>query len=291
MKVKSQKFLMGMLFLGVPVVWLMVFIVLPIVLVLGLSFTSYDILTAPQMLGLGNYSDLQDDPLFWRAMGNTITFTVGTLPTGIVLSLLLALLINRRLPGVGVFRTIYYLPVITPIIAVSLVWILFYDASAGLFNYLLTSIGLEPQRWLTSPTLAMPSIIAMSIWKSLGYNMIIFLAALQAVPKELKEAASIDGASRTRVFLSIVLPMLAPAMLYVTVTSLIASFQVFSQVYVMTSGGPNNATLTLVQYIYKTAFVNLEMGYAASMATVLFVILAVVSLLNMWAFRKQDIAA
>ena len=291
MKARTQRRLVGLVFLGVPLLWLLVFTVLPIMLVLALSLCSYDVLTAPRAAGLANYLDLGDDPLFWRALRNTLLFVAGTVPTGIVLSLLLALLLNTRLRGAAFFRTACYLPVIAPMIAASLVWILFCDAPTGLFNYTLSSVGFAPQRWLTDPRLAMPSIIAMSVWKGLGVNMVIFLAALQAVPRELIEAANLDGAGRVRGFRSVTLPLLGPATLYVTTTSLIASFQVFSQVYVMTRGGPNNATTTLVQYIYQTAFVNLDMGYACSMATLLFAGLAVVSLLNVRMFRRYESVA
>ena len=277
---RRQKLVLGTIFLGIPLLWLTIFVVVPIFLVLALSFTSYDILKPPRWIGLGNFADLLDDRLFLAALRNTLVYTAATVPLGIGLSLALALLVNRRLPGVALFRTIFYAPVMAPIVAVALVWILFYDPTIGLFNYMLGRFGLAPQRWLTSSALAMPSIIVMSLWKGLGLNMVIFLAGLQAIPRELYEAAALDGAGRLRSFRSVTLPLLAPSMVYVLVTSLVASFQVFSQVYVMTNGGPDNATTTIVHQIYRTAFVHLDLGYASAMALVLFVILVAASLAN-----------
>ena len=277
---KRQKLVLGAIFLGVPLAWLTVFVIVPLCLVFYLSFTTYDIIRAPRWIGLGNFEDLLDDPLFGTALKNTLAYTAATVPLGIVLSLGLALLINRRLPGAAFFRTVFYAPVMAPIVAVALVWVLFYDPTAGLFNYVLGLAGIAPQRWLTSNALAMPSIILMSLWKGLGLNMVIFLAGLQAIPHELYEAAALDGAGRTRTFRSVTLPLLTPSMIYVLVTSIVASFQVFSQVYVMTNGGPNNATTTIVHQIYRTAFVHLDFGYASAMALVLFVILVAASLAN-----------
>lgn len=275
-----EKRLLGAIFLGIPLLWLVIFVVVPIFLVLYLSFTTYDIIRAPRWIGLGNFTDLLDDPLFFTAVRNTLVYTAVTVPLGIALSLGLAVLVNQRVMGVAIFRTIFYAPVMAPIVAVALVWVLFYDPTIGLFNYLLRLLGLPPERWLTSSALAMPSIIVMSLWKGLGLNMVIFLAGLQAIPRELHEAASLDGAGKLREFWSITLPLLAPSMIYVLVTSLVASFQVFSQVYVMTNGGPNNATTTIVHQIYRTAFVHLDLGYASAMALVLFVILVLASLAN-----------
>lgn len=235
MTIKQQQLLLGLFFLGIPILWLLIWVIAPIFVVLYLSFTSFNILSPPEWVGFWNYEDLWHDNLYWRAFGNTLYFTAFAMPLGVSLSMLLALLVNTRLPGAWLFRTIYYLPVVSPLIATALVWVLFYEVSSGLFNYLLNSVGLSAQPWLNSTTTAMPAIIIMSVWKSLGFNMVIFLAALQAIPKELNEAASLDGAGRVRQFFAITLPLLRPAMTYVLITTLIGSFQVFSQVYVMTS--------------------------------------------------------
>jgi multiple sugar transport system permease protein len=166
---------------------------------------------------------------------------------------------------------------------------MFYEVSSGLFNYVLGWFGVSPVNWLNSGATAMPSIIAMSVWKALGYNMVIFLAALQAIPRDLNEAASIDGAGPAQRFWCITLPLLRPAMVYVVITSLISSFQVFAQVRVMTDGGPSNATVTVVHYIYRTAFQNLEFGYASAMATVLFLVLVIASFVNLRLISRGNV--
>lgn len=289
MTIRQQKLTLGIVFLGVPLAWLLIWVVLPIFGVFYLSFTQYDILTPPEWIGMWNYEDLWYDRLYWKAFGNTLYFTAVAMPTSVFLSLMLALLVNRKFKGAWLFRTIYYLPVVSPLIATALVWILFYEVSTGLFNYLLRQVGISPLGWLTSPAFAMPGVIAMSVWKGLGFNMVIFLAALQAVPRELHEAAAIDGADKIRQFWSITLPLLRPAMTYVLITTLISSFQVFAQVYVMTNGGPNNSTVTLVHLIYRTAFQNLDFGYASAMAVVLFFILVIASFINLRLVSRGDL--
>jgi len=286
MNTKQQRLLLGSVFLGVPLLWLLVWVVLPIFVVLFLSFTSYNVLRPPKWIALGNYQDLLSDDLFWHAIRNTIEYTLLSMPIGIVLSLLLAALVNTRLPGAGLYRTIFYLPVVAPLISAALVWVMFYEVSSGLFNYVLGLFGFRALDWLSNASTAMPAIVLMSIWKGLGFNMVIFLAALQGIPRELNEAAALDGAGRVRRFVAITLPLLAPATVYVVITSLIASFQVFAQVYVMTNGGPNNSTITMVHYIYRTAFQNLDFGYASSMAMVMFVLLVIAALVNLRLFSR-----
>jgi multiple sugar transport system permease protein len=289
MTIKQQQLLLGSIFLGLPLLWLLIWVVAPIFIVAGLSFTTYNVLEPARWAGYWNYEDLLYDDLFWRAVRNTAVFTLWSMPIGICLSLLLAMLINTRLPGAAVYRTIFYIPVVAPLIAVALVWILFYDTSNGFFNFVLRQFGISPVQWLTSEATAMPAIIAMSVWKGLGFNMVIFLAALQAIPRELYEAASLDGANRPRQFWEITLPMLTPATVYVVITSLISSFQVFAQVYVMTNGGPNNSTITVVHYIYRTAFQNLDFGYASAMAMVMFLLLVLASFANLRLFGRSRV--
>ncbi|WP_080823639.1 carbohydrate ABC transporter permease [Agrobacterium genomosp. 2] len=289
MTIKQQQFLLGSIFLGLPLLWLLVWVVLPIFIVFYLSFTTYDVLKPAEWIGFLNYEDLLYDGLFWRALGNTLYYTVWSVPSGIIASLMLAMLINTKLPGAGIYRTIFYIPVVAPLIAAALVWILFYDASSGFFNYVLGQFGIRPVDWLNNSYTAMPAIILMSVWKGLGFNMVIFLAALQAIPRELHEAAALDGAGRVRQFFAITLPLLTPATVYVVITSLIASFQVFAQVIVMTNGGPNNSTVTIVHYIYRTAFQNLEFGYASAMAMVMFLLLVLASFINLRLFSRKKL--
>lgn len=275
----------GLLLSAPFIVGLLVFSLGPILVALGLAFFHWDNITTPAFVGLANWRRLFHDALFWKALRNTLVFVVGSVPTGVVLSLLLAILVNVPLRGIGVFRTIYFTPVVTSTVAVALVWTWFYDSNYGVFNYVIELVarvlGLptpKPIAWLNDPKTALPAIIAMSVWKGLGYNMVIFLAALQNVPRELYEAASIDGAGVIRRFWHITLPGISPVMFFVVVTSLIGSFQVFDQVYIMARDGrPANSTLTIVYYLYQHAFRYLDMGYACTIGMALFTILGVVT--------------
>jgi multiple sugar transport system permease protein len=230
MNTRQQKLVVGSIFLGLPMIWLVIWVILPIFLVLYLSFNDYNVLKPPEWIGLYNYTDLLEDSLFWQAVRNTIEYTLLSMPIGIVLSLGLALLVNNRLPGSTLFRTIFYLPVVAPLIACALVWVLFYEVSAGFFNYVLGSLGISPVHWLTSAQTAMPSIVLMSVWKGLGFNMVIFLAALQAIPRELTEAAALDGAGKARTLWSVTLPLLTPATINDVLTKIRDSCQVYPQV-------------------------------------------------------------
>jgi multiple sugar transport system permease protein len=256
----------------------------PITTALGLAFYQWDNLTPPRFVGLANWDQLFHDELFWKALRNTLFYVVGSVPTGVILALGLALIVNARLPGIGLFRTVYFTPVVTSTVAVALVWTWVYDSNYGLLNYVIEQIGklvglnIKPIAWLNDPRTAMPAIIAMSVWKGLGYNMIIFLAALQNVPRELYEAAAIDGANRFRQFWHVTLPSISPVMFFVVVTSLIGAFQVFDQVYIMARDGrPANSTLTLVYYLYNHAFRYLNMGYACTIGMALFVLIGAVT--------------
>jgi multiple sugar transport system permease protein len=201
--------------------------------------------------------------------------------------LFFALLLNQKLSGLGLYRTIYYVPVVTSMVAVAMIWLQLFDPLYGVISTSLSAVGLGSIDWLGDPNLAMPSIIAVSVWKVIGWNMLIYLAGLQGIPKYLNEAASIDGASRWDAFSKITLPLLAPTTFFILVTSVIGAFQVFDQVYVMTGGGPANATITAVQQIYNEAFKHTQMGYAAAESFVLFGIIMVVSLLFMRALRGE----
>ncbi len=266
----------------------------PISAAIGLAFFHWDNLTPPRFAGLANWQRLWGDELFWKALRNTLYYVAGSVPTGIVLSLALALLINLRLPAIQIFRTLYFTPVVTSTVAVALVWTWFYDSNYGILNYVIERLGrllgiawLRPIAWLNDPRTAMPAIIAMSVWKGLGYNMVIFLAALQNVPRELYEAAAIDGANRFRQFIHVTLPGISPVMFFVLVTSMIGAFQVFDQVYIMARDGrPANSTLTLVYYLYNHAFRYLDMGYACTIGMALFILIGAVTGIQIVLQRK-----
>ena len=251
----------------------------------GLGFTEWDLLGSPKWIGLENYSSMFSSSLFWQVLGNTFTYVVLFVPLSVALSLMLALLVNRKLKGITIFRTFYFFPVVTSMVAVATVWGWLYNPEFGMINHLLrTLFGVEGPEWLLDTDWAMPAIALMSIWKGIGYNMMIFLAGLQSVPRGLHEAAIIDGASETRRFFSITLPMLSPTTFFVLVITLIGSFQIFEQTYMMTQGGPANSTLTLGYFIYQNAFQYFKMGYATAMAYVLFVVTLAVTILQ---FRLQ----
>lgn len=266
---------------------LAIFVVLPVFMSLQYGFTKYDVLSPAKWIGIRNYVKLLHDDLFWKALRNTLYFSGVTIPIELAIGLILALLLNTKIFLRGFFRSAYFLPVVTPIIATAMVWNFLYNPSAGIFNYFLSSLGLPTQNWLTDPKLAMPSVMAMSIWHEVGFEMIVFLAALQGIPSHLYEAARLDGASKWRCFWHITIPCLKPAFLFVSVMLTIYSFQIFGQIYVMTAGGPANATITVVYNIYMKAFQYLKMGYAASMALVLFVVIFMISFMNIKFFGKE----
>ena len=250
----------------------------------GISFTDWDVLRPPHWIGLSNYVRLFSTPLNWQVFGNTLYYMGVIVPVGTALALGLALALNRGLRGIVLLRSLYFLPVISSTVAVSLVWGWLYNQQFGLINYLLSLVGITGPAWLADTRTAMPAVIIMSIWKGLGYNMVIFLAGLQGIPRELYEAAAIDGAGAWARFRYVTLPLVSPTTFFVVVLSTIAAFQVFDQTYVMTGGGPAYSTTTLALFIYQNAFQWFHMGYAAALSYVLFAAVAVVTLVQ---FRVQ----
>jgi multiple sugar transport system permease protein len=277
----------GYLFVAPAMVIFLVFTLLPVAIALYLSFTNYDVFTKMDWIGTANYEDVFQDEFFWRALSNTAVYTVASVPAAMAIGLGLALLLNQKLRGLGLYRTIYYIPVVTSMVAVAMIWLQLFDPLYGVLSNALEAIGIKGIDWLGDPNLAMPSIIAVSVWKVIGWNMLIYLAGLQGVPDYLREAAAIDGANRWQTFWKITLPLLQPTTFFIFVTSVIGAFQVFDVVYVMTGGGPASATTTLVHQIYNAAFKALDMGYAAAMSFVLFGIILVVSLVSMRAARGE----
>jgi multiple sugar transport system permease protein len=274
----------GYVLLLPTIIGLLLFSLGPVVASALLSFTSWDGLTPPVWTGTQNYSLLFSDPLFWTALRNTVEYTVGSVVPSIVLSLLLALAVNQKVRGVVFFRTLFFLPVISPPVAIAILWGWLYNAQYGIIDMVLNDLGIAPVQWLSEPSTALPAIMIMSIWSGLGYNMILFLAGLQGIPQELYEAARIDGANRWALFRHVTVPLLSPTTFFILILSMISAFQLFDYAYIMTSGGPNYATLSIVLYIYQMAFQNFKMGYASALAYVLFVIIAVVTFIQ---FRLQ----
>jgi multiple sugar transport system permease protein len=277
------------LFLGPGLVGFVIFYVVPIITSLYVSFTEWDLLSSPEFIGLKNYQTLVGDPNFWMALKNTMFYILGYLPAVVAIGLGVALLLNSKLKARTLFRGVYFLPVVTSWVAVSLVWAWLFNPVYGLINYLLSLGGIAGPNWLTDPSTAMIAIIITSVWKDIGFIMVLYLGGLQNISPSLYEAASIDGANNFKKFWKITLPMLQPTTFFVVMISLINSFQVFDQVNVMTGGGPGNATNVLVQNIYKSAFGFFEMGYAAAMSWALFLIIFAVSLVQMWGERRNRI--
>lgn len=263
-----------------------IFVFGPVVYAFFLGFNRWDLITPPVWVGGDNYKDFINSSLFWKVIGNTLYFTLVSVFLGVIVSLGLAMIVNQKIKGVSFFRSVYFLPVISSMVAVSLVWKWLYNAQFGLINYFLKFLGIAGPNWLNSSLWAMPAIIIMSVWKMTGYNMIVLLAGLQNIPKELYEVASIDGASRWRQFWNITLPLLSPALFFALIILFISSFQVFEQTYVMTGGGPHYATLTLPLYIYQTSFLWFKIGYGAALSFVFFLIILAVILIQL-GFEKK----
>jgi multiple sugar transport system permease protein len=284
-KNRIREAIWGYLFITPNFLIILFFTVIPIFFSLYMSLTDWNILSTPNFIGLENYQKIFSDKVAQETFFNTFYFAMVSVPINTFITLLLAVLLNQKIKGITFFRTAFYLPVISASVAVSLMfmWIL---ANNGLMNQILGSLGVEPIRWLTNPKIALNSIIGVTIWKGLGLNMIIFLAALQDIPKELLEAASIDGANRIQQFFKITVPLLSPVIFFVTITGVIGSFQSFDLVYNMTKGGPGHATTVIGYYIWKQAFDYLHMGYGAALAYIVFVVILVLTLIQ-WALRKR----
>ena len=267
----------------------------PVIASFFLSFTSYNILSAPQWVGWENYRQIFfHDPRFWKALKNTGLYVIAVVPLGISISLLLAVAIDQKIRFKNFYKAIFFMPVVTSVVAVSVIWKwLFAGEKYGLINYWLLKLGINPVDWLMSPTWTLPAIMIMSIWAGLGYNMILLLTGLQTIPRTFYEAADIDGASAWYKFWNITLPLLGPTLLFVVIMSIINSFQLFEQVYIMTSGagegvgGVLDCALSLVAYLYDKGFQRFEMGYASALAYILFAIILIVTLINMKVVRSR----
>lgn len=258
---------------------IVIFLAFPLLYSLYVSLTHWDILGTPRFVGLANYDELLTrDPMFWTSLRVTVTYVLLTVPSGLVVSLVLALIMNQKLRGIAVVRTAIFAPVVTSLVAVAIVWLWLLNTDLGLFNTALSLVGLPRLGWLTDENLALPSLALVSIWRGMGYNAVILLAGLQGVPRLLYEAASIDGAGSWSKFCHVTLPLLAPAIVFVVVTSVLASFQVFDIPFVMTGGGPGTATYVYNFYFFHRTFDLFQMGYGSAMAYVLFAILFVVTI-------------
>ena len=281
--------LAGYFFVAPSLLFLALFVILPIFAAFYYSVTDYDLMQAPRFAGLKNYGKLFDDDRFAHSITNTLLFAFGTVPSGVVTSLALAALINRQIRGIYMFRALFYMPVVSSFVSVSLIWLWMYEPQFGLLNEAFESMGLPRLKWMRDVDTSMMSIIIMSVWKNMGLNMVIYLAGLQGIPPHLYEAADIDGTGRFAKFRHITLPLLAPTTFFVVIVYFIGALQMFVQVWVMTSvssadqgskGGPLDSTLTVVVLLYENAFEYLKMGYAAAISVVSFGIIAVITIVN-----------
>ena len=264
------------------------FVIYPALEAIVLSFTNFNMITAPSAVGLANYRALWHDPFFWSALRNTLLYLVLVVPLLVLLPIFLALLVNRALPGITLFRAALYLPAITSLVISGLIWKWVYEEK-GILNYFLIASGISdtPAAFLTDPTNALFSVMAVTVWSGMGYYMVIYLAGLQSIPRHLYEVAEVEGVSKWQQTLHITIPLLRPSVAVVTVMASISAMKVFEEVYVMTQGGPLDSSKTLVFYIYQSAFEEFEMGYAAAIGVVLFAITLAFSMINLRLLGKK----
>lgn len=279
--------LAGWMFVGPVILGVLAFQIGPVIASLGVSMTDWSGLNEPNFLGLDNYISLfTSDPRFYATLLNTAIFTVAMVTLSIAIGLGLAVLCNQRIRGIGVFRTLYYSPAITNVVAIGFVWFWLYEPNNGLINSTLKGVGINGPAWLSDTRTALIAVIIVALWQGVGYPMVILLAGLQSIDKSLLEAATVDGASSWRRFWRITFPLLTPSVFFLTIMQFISSFQVFGIIYVMTSGGPNNATSVLIFEIYQVAFAQGRLGYAAAMGWVLFLIVGLVTAFQ-WKMEKR----
>lgn len=253
--------------------------VLPMVVSLVISFTKWDILTPPIWAGLANYSELFSDPLFYKSLQVTFTYTIFAVPVFVILSIFVALLLNNKIRMMNFFRTVFYMPAVVSGVVVALVWLWMFNPEFGILNNLLGMVGIQGPKWVYEEAWALPSLVIMSLW-NIGGSVIIYLAALQNVPTELYEAASIDGAGWWSRFFHITIPGISPVLLFTTMTGIVGALQTFTPAFIMTNGGPNNATMFYAFYIYKNAFIWHKMGSASAQAWILFILIFLISLMT-----------
>lgn len=272
----------GWIFIMPALLGTVIFILIPVICSFGLSFAKWDLLNPIEFVGFENYSNLFKDGLFYKILLNTVVFAVSTSVFGVIIPLILASILNSKIRGSEFFKTAYFLPFITPMVVIGIVWAWIFDPNIGLLNQVL-HLNIN---WLYDSKFAMPALILVSVWKLIGYNMIIFLSSLSAISQSMFEAAKIDGANAFQTFKNVTIPLLSPTIFFVVIITAVSSFQVFDLIYLMTQGGPFDSTNVLVYSIYKNAFEYFNVGKASAIAYVLFVIILVLTLLQ-WHFRKK----
>ncbi len=281
MKIKTKDELKGWGFIALPLFLQILFVYVPLGYAFFVSFHRWNMIRPMKFVGFRNYINLLTSEEFWHSLYVTFIYIMGTVPTSVILGLLLALLLNASwIKGKGLFRTMFYIPVVTAMAAAAVVWNWLFEPNVGLINFTLKLFGISPKQWLNDPHWAIVALIIVGVWKRVGYNMVLFLAGLQSIPKTYYEAAMIDGASNFKRFWYITLPLLSPTTLFVTIIQFIASFRVFISVSVMTKGGPAKSTEVITYYLYENAFNFLKMGYASTIAVIMFLIMFLLTLLQ-----------
>jgi len=284
---KTQVYIMGWLFITPILLGSIVFSFTPVLYSLIISFTEWNAISPPRFIGLENFRlILGGDIYFVQAVRNTIAYCLGSIFFCIFFGLMLALLANQKILGQNFYRTAFFAPSVTSTIAIGIVWTFIYEPNMGLLNSVLYTMGIQGPDWLGNSQFALMSVIIVQVWSQSGYNMVIYLAGLQGIPKSYYESATIDGANRFHQFWHITLPMLSPTTFFLMITSFIGSFQVFNLVYVMTEGGPGYATTVYIHYLYIRAFEHYRMGYASAMAWVLFVVIGLITVFQ-WKMQKR----
>lgn len=281
-KISNNQQFAGWVFIAPALAGTFIFIIIPVICSFGLSFTKWDLLNPIEFVGLDNYIGIFTEPLFYKILINTIVFAVSTSVFGVIIPLVLAAILNGKIRGSEFYKTAYFLPFITPMIVIGVIWEWIFDPNIGLLNkFLHLHIN-----WLYDPHFAMPALILVSVWKLTGYNMVIFLSALSGISQSMFEAAKIDGADSFQTFKNVTIPLLSPTIFFVVIITAISSFQIFDLIYLMTQGGPLDSTNVLVYAIYKNAFEYFNIGKASAIAYVLFVIILVLTLAQ-WKLRKR----
>jgi len=273
----SRRTLLGYIFISPFILGFLLWFLLPALTAVWLTFTDWNMISPPRFIGLGNIQRLFKDKLLVQALKVTSAYTLVSVPVGLLLGFMVALLMNTKVRGITVFRTIYYMPSIVPAVASAVLWAWILNSEFGLLNALIRSVGLPKVRWLQEPEWALPALILMSLW-GLGGGMVIYLAGLQGIPEVFYEAAEIDGAGRWGKLWHVTIPLMGPVILFNLVMGIIGSFQVFTAGFLITDGGPQNATLFYVLYLWRNGFEYLDMGYAATLAWVLFLIILALTL-------------
>ena len=278
----NNKSFMGWVFILPALLGTFVFIIIPVIASFGLSFVDWDLINKAQFVGLKNYKDILSDPLFGKILLNTFVYAISTSVFAVIIPLALACILNSKIRGSEFFKTVYFLPFVTPMIVIAVVWQWIFDPNIGILNYIL-HLHIN---WLYDLNFAMPAIIIVSVWKLIGYNMVIFLSGLSALNQSLFEASKIDGANWFETFRFVTVPLLSPTIFFVVVITCISSFQIFDLIYLMTQGGPLDSTNVLVYAIYKNAFEYFKIGQASAIAYVLFIIILVLTMIQ-WQLRKK----